>query len=227
MRTSKIWSVILAFCGVIFVIGFSIALPIWFRPFYYSQIEKLDIVDYSGFTREQIIRAYDDVLNYLNFGTPFATGELKYSESGKSHFEDCKILFDLDTWATLISGLVLLTALVLKCLKVLKPAKLAKFDWFFYSGIFAVLLPIVLGGAVAVDFENAFVVFHKIFFPGKENWMFNWYEDEIIRILPSEFFMNCAIFIAVALFVLAIISIVVGIVNRRKLKNIEKHTAKG
>jgi integral membrane protein (TIGR01906 family) len=227
MRTSKIWSVILAFCGVIFVIGFSIALPIWFRPFYYSQIEKLDIVDYSGFTREQIIKAYDDVLNYLNFGTPFATGELKYSESGKSHFEDCKILFDLDTWATLISGLVLLTALVLKRLKVLKPAKLAKFDWFFYSGIFAVLLPIVLGGAVAVDFENAFVVFHKIFFPGKENWMFNWYEDEIIRILPSEFFMNCAIFIAVALFVLAIISIVVGIVNRRKLKNIEKHTAKG
>ncbi len=227
MKTSKIWSVILAFCGVIFVIGFSIALPIWFRPFYYSQIEKLDIVDYSGFTREQIIKAYDDVLNYLNFGTPFATGELKYSESGKSHFEDCKILFDLDTWATLISGLVLLTALVLKRLKVLKPAKLAKFDWFFYSGIFAVLLPIVLGGAVAVDFENAFVVFHKIFFPGKENWMFNWYEDEIIRILPSEFFMNCAIFIAVALFVLAITCIVVGIVNRRKFKNIEKHTAKG
>lgn len=227
MKTSKIWSVILAFCGVIFIIGFSIALPIWFRPFYYSQIEKLDIVDYSGFTREQIIKAYDDVLNYLNFGTPFATGELKYSESGKSHFEDCKILFDLDTWATLISGLVLSAALVLKRLKVLKPAKLAKFDWFFYSGIFAVLLPIVLGGAVAVDFENAFVVFHKIFFPGKENWMFNWYEDEIIRILPSEFFMNCAIFIAVALFVLAIISIVVGIVNRRKFKNIEKHTAKG
>ena len=227
MRTSKIWSVILAFCGVIFIIGFSIALPIWFRPFYYSQIEKLDIVDYSGFTREQIIKAYDDVLNYLNFGTPFATGELKYSESGKSHFEDCKILFDLDTWATLISGLVLSAALVLKRLKVLKPAKLAKFDWFFYSGIFAVLLPIVLGGAVAVDFENAFVVFHKIFFPGKENWMFNWYEDEIIRILPSEFFMNCAIFIAVALFVLAIISIVVGIVNRHKFKNIEKHTAKG
>ena len=227
MKTSKIWSVILAFCGVIFIIGFSIALPIWFRPFYYSQIEKLDIVDYSGFTREQIIKAYDDVLNYLNFGTPFATGELKYSESGKSHFEDCKILFDLDTWATLISGLVLSAALVLKRLKVLKPAKLAKFDWFFYSGIFAVLLPIVLGGAVAVDFENAFVVFHKIFFPGKENWMFNWYEDEIIRILPSEFFMNCAIFIAVALFVLAIISIVVGILNRLKFKNIEKHTAKG
>ena len=61
MKTSKIWSVILAFCGVIFIIGFSIALPIWFRPFYYSQIEKLDIVDYSGFTREQIIKAYDDV----------------------------------------------------------------------------------------------------------------------------------------------------------------------
>ena len=225
MRTSKLWSLFLVFCGIIFIISFSIALPIWLRFFYYAQIDSLDIVNYSGFTREQIVKAYNDVLNYLNFGTPFATGELAYSESGKSHFEDCKVLFDLDTWAFIISGLVLLTALILSKRRVLKPAKLAKFDWFFYSGVFAILVPIILGDAVAIDFENAFVVFHKIFFPGKENWVFDWHDDQIIRILPAEFFMNCAIFIAVALAVLSIISIVVGIINRKKLKQIEKHIA--
>ncbi|MBQ3572448.1 MAG: TIGR01906 family membrane protein [Clostridia bacterium] len=225
MKTSKIWSICLAFCGIIFIIAFSIALPIWLRFFYYAQIDSLGIVESSGFTREQIIKAYDDVLNYLNFGTPFATGELKYSESGKNHFVDCKFLFDLDTWAMVISGIVLLTAIFLRKFKVLKPAKLLKFDWFFFSGVFAVVVPIVLGVAVAVDFDNAFVVFHKIFFPGKDNWMFNWNEDQIIRILPAEFFMNCAIFIAVALLVLAITSITVGIINRVKLKHIEKHIA--
>ena len=225
MRTSKLWSIFLAFSGVIFILAFSIALPIWLRFFYYIQIDALDIENYSGFTREQIITAYNEVLDYLNFGTPFGTGELLYSESGKSHFEDCKVLFDLDTWALVISDVVLITALVLKKCKVLKPKKLAKFDWFFFSGLFSVIVPIVLGVAVAVDFENAFVVFHKIFFPGKENWQFNWYEDEIIRILPAEFFMRCAIFIAVALLLLSITCIVIGIINRKKLKGIEKHIA--
>ena len=223
MKTSKIWAGLVAFCGLIFILAFSIALPIWCRFFYYLHIDLLDIENYSGFTREQIITAYNDVLNYLNFGTPFGTGELKYSQSGKSHFEDCKVLFDLDTWAMLASGVVLLVAVVLKKCKVLKPAKLLKFDWFFFSGSLALIVPIVLGTAVAVDFDNAFVVFHKIFFPGKENWQFRWYEDEIIRILPSEFFLSCAVFIAVSLLILSVVCIAVGISRRRKLIILEKH----
>ena len=38
-------------------------------------------------------------------------------------------------------------------------------------------------------------VFHKIFFPGKENWMFDPFEDPVINILPAEFFASCAILI--------------------------------
>ena len=68
MRTSKLWSIFLAFSGVIFILAFSIALPIWLRFFYYLQIDALDIENYSGFTREQIITAYNEVLDYLNFG---------------------------------------------------------------------------------------------------------------------------------------------------------------
>lgn len=216
MKTSKLWSIVLIFFGFIFIVGISIALPIWIRPFYYMHVNLLDIEEYSGFTREQIITAYNDVLNYLNFGTPFKTGELKISEEATAHFVDCKFLFDLDTWATIIAGLVLIAGLLLKKFKVLAPSKLLKCDWYFYSGLLAIIVPIVLGGAIAIDFDNAFVVFHKIFFPGKENWMFNWYEDEIIRILPSEFFMNCAIFIAAVLFALATACITVGLVKRKK-----------
>ncbi len=222
MKTSKIWSVCLIFFGFIFIVAFSIALPIWFRPFYYWCIDWLEIEDYSGFTREQIVTAYNDVLNYLNFGTPFGTGELAHSAEGKSHFEDCKVLFDLDTWGLVISSLVLIVALILKKTKVLAPAKILKCDWFMFSGLIALIIPIVLGVAIAIDFTKAFEIFHKIFFPGKENWVFDWYDDQIIRILPSEFFMYCGIMIAVLLFALAGASISVGISRTVKLKRIEK-----
>ena len=39
------------------------------------------------------------------------------------------------------------------------------------------------------------VVFHALFFPGKENWLFNWWEDPVILILPQEFFRNCAVLV--------------------------------
>lgn len=222
MKTSKLWTICLIFFGFIFIVAFSIALPIWFRPFYYMCIDWLNIEEYSGYSREQILVAYNDVLNYLNFGTPFKTGVLPYSEEAKSHFEDCKILFDLDTWALIISSVVLIVAIILKKKNILIPAKLFKFDWFFFSGITSLIIPIVLGGAIAVDFDKAFVVFHKIFFPGKDNWIFDWYDDHIIRILPSEFFMLCGILIAVLLFVLAGVAIGFGISRRVKFKKLER-----
>ena len=46
-----------------------------------------------------------------------------------------------------------------------------------------------------MDFDRAFVVFHALFFPGKTNWLFDPNEDQIINILPQEFFRSCAILI--------------------------------
>lgn len=216
VKTSKIYSICLIVVLLVFIIAFAFALPIWFRPFYYWQIDGLDLENYSGFTREQIITAYDDVLNYLNFGTPFKTGELKYSESGKSHFEDCKVLFDLDTWGFIISGVLLIAAALLYKFKVIRPAKLLKFDFYFYTGIAGVVIPVVAGIAIASDFENAFALFHKLFFPGKTNWIFSPADDEIIKILPEEFFMRCGILIIAVWFGACLALLITAIVKRRR-----------
>ena len=58
-----------------------------------------------------------------------------------------------------------------------------------------------MGGLAALNFDRAFVVFHSIFFPGKDNWMFDWQSDPIILFLPQDFFRNCAILILVLLLV--------------------------
>lgn len=214
----RVWSAFLIIVMLVFIISVAFAFPIWFRPFYYMQIKPLNIEAESGFTRDQIVGAFNEVMNYLNFGTPFGTGELLYSESGKSHFEDCKVLFDLDTWALIISSAILLIALVLAKLKILVPEKLGGFNFWFYASVLGIAIPLIAGVAIAVDFDNAFVIFHKLFFPGKENWLFSWYDDQIIRILPSQFFLNCGIAVITILLGLCIAGICTNIVSYKKAK---------
>ncbi|MBQ7327319.1 MAG: DUF1461 domain-containing protein, partial [Clostridia bacterium] len=63
-----------------------------------------------------------------------------------------------------------------------------------------------------------FRIFHTIFFPGKDNWLFSWYEDEIIRILPQNFFMNCAILIFVSIVLLCLACIILSLIPRWRAK---------
>lgn len=214
---SKTWAIFLAAVTFLFIVSFSIAVPIWFRPFYYMQIGPLEIVENSdGFTREQVITGFNELMNYLNFGAPFATGDFAYTESGKAHFEDCKVLFDLDTWVMLVSGAILLAALILKKTNVIKADKLKGFDFYFYGGVLGVGIPLILGIIIAINPDAAFTTFHKIFFPGKENWNFNWNKDQIIRILPFQFFMNCAALIGVIWLGFSAAAVTVSSVRHKK-----------
>ena len=197
------------------MITFSIGLPIYFRPFYYWHILGLDIVEKTGFSYPVIKQAYDEVLNYLVFNTEFATGILKYSESGKSHFEDCKVLFDLNFWCFISSLVITITIFILNKFKVIEIKRYNKFNPIFYSSIIAILIPIIVGILAAIDFDRAFEVFHTIFFPGKDNWLFNPRTDQIILVLPQEFFRNCAILIGSSLLIITITSIVLSCIYRK------------
>jgi integral membrane protein (TIGR01906 family) len=67
-----------------------------------------------------------------------------------------------------------------------------------------------VGGLAALDFNRAFVIFHHIFFPGKDNWMFDPRTDEIILVLPQEFFRNCAILIGAGLLVMSVMLMILS-----------------
>lgn len=192
--------VIFAVALVFLVLTVSIGLPIYLRPFYYAHIDALELDQASGFTKDQIRTAYDEVLDYLTLpDKPFGTGEIAHSQEGAAHFADCKVLFDLNAWVLVGSALVVLGILLVRkrCkLPSLRPAA-------FWAGVSALTLPIVVGTLAAMDFDRAFVIFHQIFFPGKDNWIFNYYTDPIIQILPQTFFMNCAILIGVGLLLLS------------------------
>ena len=191
-------SVICMVCVFLFLLTVSIGLPIYIRPFYYAHIGAFDLEARSGYSEEQIRQAYDEVLDYLTLpGKEFGTGELPHSADGKAHFEDCKVLFDLNASILLGSGAVLAVLFVMR--KRWGAYRIGKHSAPFWAALLAVTAPILIGALAAIDFDRAFVIFHSIFFPGKTNWVFDWFADPIIRVLPQEFFRNCAILIGVGL----------------------------
>ena len=174
------------------ILSGAIALPILFRPFYWWHIAPFGIPEYMGLTAQQIKEAYGEMLDYcMGLSRTFSVGVLPFSESGAAHFADVRNLFILDLAVFVVAGI----ALLVLCLTDRKPVRLAGHTPGFWSAIGLGASFLVVGGLVAVDFEKAFTVFHKIFFPGKDNWVFDIYEDPVINMLPAEFFANCAILI--------------------------------
>ena len=222
MKCSKFASFICAAVLALLVLSFSIAVPILFRPFYYLQIDSLHLPERTGWSKEVIREAYDQVLDFCVLGEPFGTGQLAWSDSGRSHFADVRGLFLLDFRILGFSALVCILLLVLY-----KTGRLSFHRFLgrgpgFWAGVLAAALVLVVGGLAALDFERAFVVFHALFFPGKDNWLFDPATDQIILVMPEEFFRNCAILIGVVLLVCCAALVISDLAGRRHPKSISR-----
>lgn len=193
----------------LFILSFSIALPIYIRPVYYIYSELSELPERTDYEKAEIREAYDSVLDYLTIpGKDFSVNGMKYSYSGKSHFEDCKRLFSLNTSALIFS--FFLTLLILFGSRQKPELSGYRRKSFLYAGVLSLIFPAVIGGIALIDFNSAFTLFHKFLFPGKINWIFNPQTDEIINILPEEFFMLCGAIIGLSVLVLSILSIALG-----------------
>ena len=215
--TSTALAVLFTLAVTVLTLTVSIGLPIYLRPFYYLQIEPLGIPEATGHGYDEIVASFDELLDYLTLpGREFSTGVFAYSEEGMSHFVDCKGLFDLNATALLVSlATAVILAVLHKC-EIISLPKPRGMRLSAISGGITLFSFLAIGGLVALDFDKAFVVFHSLFFPGKDNWLFNPYEDEIILALPEKFFMNCAILIASSVIVISLVLLVRGILLARR-----------
>ncbi len=214
----KILTAVLGVSIFLLIITFGISLPIYCRFFYYWQINPLGIPEKTGYDYSTIKAAYDEVLNFLTLNKPFGTGVFSYTESGKAHFEDCRVLFNINVITLAISSVITFTLLILNRVKVIKLCRPFGMSVAFISALSIFVFFIVLFGLIAIDFDRAFTVFHQIFFPGKDNWQFS-YKDQIINALPQQFFMNCAILIGSAIAVTALTIIITQLIKRKLNKS--------
>jgi len=198
----RVLSVLCAVCVFLLLLTASISLPIYIRPFYYAHIGAYELEQVSGFSEAEIKAAYDEVLDYLTQpGKGFGTGVMACSHEAEHHFADCKVLFELN--ACILVGSALILSLLFALRKTWGPYRLGRHSAAWWAAVLSVTAPIMIGALAAIDFDRAFVIFHSIFFPGKTNWLFDWHADQIIRVLPQEFFRNCAILIGVGLVTMA------------------------
>lgn len=215
--SNKLLSAVFVVAVVVLIITFSIGLPIYVRPFYYAHVDALDMPEKWGLEREMIIEAYDEVLDFLTLDNcEFGSGVLPFSEEGKGHFEDCKVLFDLNRNAFIISLATVLVLLFLHIVRAIRLSRPLGMPLSFFAGLVTLLLFASLAVVVAQDFSTAFTVFHKIFFPGKKNWLFNPYTDPIILFMPQQFFMDCAILICSSILIISFVLMIRGIKKKTR-----------
>lgn len=212
---NKLLSVIMSIAVAAALLSGSIAAPILVRGFYYAQIAPLNLEEASGLSEAEIRNAYDEVLDYCTGKSDeFSAGVLPFSDEGASHFADCRKLFILDFEIFGVSLLLIAALTMYRRRRGLHEFCGRSPAFWGAAGICGAIC--AAAALAATDFDRAFEVFHGIFFPGKDNWIFAPKLDPIIKLMPEAFFRNCAILIAL---LIALVSAIIIISDLRKKKS--------
>ena len=196
---------------MLFIISAAVTITLNFRPLFYFDIDYLDIEAQSGFSKEDIRKNYDALIDYnsmLNHDTlEFPT--LPMSEGGRIHFEEVKQIFVAIEYIFIASGIIgLALILLLIC-------KFKEFLFLKLAAILTIAIPAVLAILISINWEAAFVTFHHIFF-NNDYWLFYPDKDPVILMLPDEFFFHCAAMILILVILGSFISFMIYRILRKK-----------
>ena len=215
---NRIIPILYSIASFILIVTCALAVPIYCRPFYFWHIEALNL-EKSGYSAAQIKEAYNEILDYLTLpGGTFHAGDFPFTESGAAHFADCKVLFTINALLLILSAVFILAVLVLKKQHRIQTLYIGPFHAAFYAAVLCIGLIVLVAVLASMDFYAAFVTFHSIFFPGKENWILNYRTDPIINVMPQDFFMHCAILIGACIVIISLVIIIWQVVQYRKRK---------
>ena len=194
--------IILSIVLMIFIISFAIVFTVFFKQLYYFDINYLNIDKISGLPVETIKDNYDILINYQSI---FYQGNLNLpdfamSVAGRIHFQEVITIFEVIQVSMLISGIISIILLI-------KRFKEKEYRFLRLTGIITILIPSILGFLVAIDFDQAFIIFHKLFFRN-DFWIFDYQTDPVITILPETFFMHCFILIVLIIVVFALLCLI-------------------
>lgn len=183
------FQILLGLILCLFIISVSVTVTLQFRPLYYLDIHLLDIPESSGMDEAAIRENYDALIAYnslFNRG-PLEFPSLTMSEAGRIHFEEVKAIFDLFGWTAMVT-------FVLSAVGILWSRRQKRHTYLKAAALLSVILPALFGILVAVNWNFAFVAFHKLVF-NNDYWLFDPVDDPVITILPDTFFLHCAVMI--------------------------------
>lgn len=205
--------IVLAVTLSLFIISFAIVFTVFFKYLYYFDIHYLDITSYTYMSEDIIKMNYDILIQYQSL---FFRGTLNMpnfimSETGRIHFEEVKRIFEMIQILCIGTGII-------SSVLIYQSTKEKEYRYLKMTSILTVTIPTVIGFLASLDFDQAFVIFHKIFFRN-DYWIFDSYTDPVIRILPQDFFMHCFILIIV---IIMLLSSLCYLIYKRKEREIIK-----
>ena len=193
----------------LFVISASVKFTVLFKPLYYFDIDHLNIMEISGFSKAEIIKNYDYVIDYMSspMKDEFILPSIPYAVASQVHFHDVKKIFHLIDILFIITGIISLIGMYFYI-------KNKSYSFIKWSSYMLLGLPSLLLVAFATNPDSAFTIFHKIFFRN-DYWVLSSRTDPIITIMPQEFFYHSAMLIGG----LVILFFILFRIGYRKLKN--------
>lgn len=206
--------IVLALLLTIFIVSLAIVLTVFFKQLYYFDIDYLNIPAMSGVSKEVIKKNYDILIHYQSifYQDALYLPDFVMSTTGRIHFEEVKRIFDMIQIVCMISG-------VISFIMIYQNIRDKEYRYLQLTSIFSIIIPTVIGFLASLDFDKAFVIFHKIFFRN-DYWIFDSMSDPVITILPESFFMHCFMMI---ILIVIILSIICYAIYRKKVKEIIKH----
>lgn len=228
----NIVSIITAIAGFIFILYLAIMPTAMNRSFFYKIYERSDFNvyqkdDYSlnkdvYLPKEEVKKALDHTLKYmlaevesLQIQITFSDGSVEnfYTASELSHMEDCQKLFvggrniAWSCFAIMILGIGYLTY-------IRKEIKSKHINNFFIGFGSIVAIVALIGIYAAIDFDNAFTIFHKIFFP-QGNWSF-YYNSYMIQMLPQDLVFQTIAYNMIIKFLIYMVVAIGGLIFLKK-----------
>lgn len=179
----KLFVNICSFLVTIAIISIAAVTALNFREIYYTDVDRLDIPEISGYTKQEIIKNYDYLIDYnTSFDDEeFKLPSMKFSREGKIHFEEVRNIFHSLYY---IIGIGLLSFLI-----IVYEAYKGRTKTLKNTLKMLIILPVIVAIPMIVAFDKVFVLFHKIMFRN-DYWIFDPVLDPVINILPEEFFYH-------------------------------------
>ena len=202
-----------------FMLGSVFALTA-FEPFYQHEYEKNNTLAVIGTDQGTLDAMTDAVIGYL-CGTREnldLAGNIRgrmteiFSIQAKIHMQDVLFLYDLGRLALLVCLPVIALLILGSIFTAPKRRRIHCLSIGLLSGMGAVILCFaVVVFFAAQDFLAAFTVFHELLFTN-DLWLFD-ASDVLIQMLPTQFFIDIAVLIAICFGALTLIMVVLCMIG--------------
>jgi integral membrane protein (TIGR01906 family) len=192
-------TVLVAAATVVVILGVSVVLflnPIWVG----FEQGRTGAATLSGFTPAQVDAVTGDVLHDMVVGPPtFAQtvdGAAVFNDRERSHLRDVRGVFMAFGGLVLVAAVALVSAgLATRGAGWLRRA--------VGSGATALAVAVVGGAVIALlAFNQAFEVFHQLFFPGG-SYDFDPATERLVQLFPTRFFEESALAIGAVILVIS------------------------